>query len=225
MKNRLLWQILKLKNPSNYVIYHTMSTKALLICDIQKGILARITAAYSEEVTRSYISLLASTVKAAHAASVPVIYVKTAFRTGYPENGIRNPAFSRVRGTGLFIEGHESTDIDQNVIMNDGKGEEGIVVVTKRRVSALYGTDLDVLLKGMGVKEIVLAGLATSGVILSTLRQASDLDYEIAVLKDGCMDGNEEVHRVLMDLVFPKQARVLQAEDWAKEISAGEKNQ
>jgi nicotinamidase-related amidase len=62
-------------------------------------------------------------------------------------------------------------------------------------------------------------------VILSTLRQASDLDYDIAVLKDGCMDTNEEVHRVLMGLVFPKQARVLQAEDWAKEISSGREEQ
>jgi nicotinamidase-related amidase len=202
-----------------------MSPKALLICDIQKGILSHITTAYSEEVTKFYVSLLASTIKSAHDASVPVIYVKTAFRTGYPETGNRNPTFSRVRGTGLFLEGHESAEIDPSVIINDGNREEDIVVVTKRRVSALYGTDLDVLLKGMGIKEIVMAGLSTSGVILSTLRQASDLDYDIVVLKNGCMDTNEEVHRVLMDLVFPKQGRVLLAEDWVKEISDGGEEQ
>lgn len=201
-----------------------MSTKALLICDIQKGIVGHITAAYSEEITKSYISLLGSTIKSAHAASIPVIYVKTAFRAGYPETGSQNATFSKIPSTGLFSEGHESAELDPSVLLNDGKGEEGIIVVTKRRVSALYGTDLDVLLKSMGVQEIIMAGLATSGVILSTLRQAADLDYKISVLKDGCMDPSEELHRVLVDMVFPKQGRVLQAEDWVKEIfAAGEK--
>jgi nicotinamidase-related amidase len=67
---------------------------------------------------------------------------------------------------------------------------------------------------------LVLAGIATSGVVLSTLREAADLDYVLTVLRDGCLDRDEEVHRVLMDKVFPRQASVVLASEWMARISA-----
>ena len=66
-----------------------------------------------------------------------------------------------------------------------------------------------------GADALVLAGIATSGVVLSTLRQAADLDYRLTVLSDGCLDSDPEVHRVLTAAVFPKQADVLTVGDWA----------
>ena len=61
--------------------------------------------------------------------------------------------------------------------------EPGEVVVTKKRVSAFAGSDLDVVLRGLDVDALVLTGIATSGVVLSTLRMAADLDYELTVLE------------------------------------------
>jgi len=58
--------------------------------------------------------------------------------------------------------------------------------------------------------------VATSGAILSTVREASDKDYTITVLSDGCTDGDEEVHRVLTTKVFPRQAEVLTVDEWIK---------
>jgi nicotinamidase-related amidase len=52
-------------------------------------------------------------------------------------------------------------------------------------------------------------------VVLSTLRQAADLDYQLTVLSDGCLDGDPEVHRVLLEKVFPRQAGVTTIADWA----------
>jgi nicotinamidase-related amidase len=89
------------------------------------------------------------------------------------------------------------------------------VAVTKRRVSAFTGSDLDVLLRARGTTHLVLAGIATSGVVLSTLRQAADLDYQLTVLADGCLDADPEVHRVLLAKVFPRQAEVTTIEEWA----------
>jgi nicotinamidase-related amidase len=51
-------------------------------------------------------------------------------------------------------------------------------------------------------------------VVLSTLRQAAALDYQLTVLSDGCADPDSEVHRVLLDKVFPRQAAVMTAIDW-----------
>jgi len=65
----------------------------------------------------------------------------------------------------------------------------------------------------------VLCGISTSGVVLSTLRQAADLDYQLVVLSDGCLDGDLEVHRVLVEKVFPRQAAVRSVAQWTAELS------
>jgi nicotinamidase-related amidase len=64
----------------------------------------------------------------------------------------------------------------------------------------------------------VLAGIATSGVVLSTLRQAADLDYQLTVLADGCLDADPEVHRVLLEKVFPRQAEVTSITGWTASL-------
>jgi nicotinamidase-related amidase len=64
------------------------------------------------------------------------------------------------------------------------------------------------------VTTLVLGGIATSGVVLSTVRDAADRDYQITVLEDLCLDGDEEVHRVLTQKVFTSQAEVMTAVDW-----------
>ncbi len=90
--------------------------------------------------------------------------------------------------------------------------------MTKRRVSAFTGSDLEVLLRGLGAGTLVLAGIATSGVVLSTLRQAADMDYRLIVLEDACLDADPEVHRVLTQKVFPRQADVTTVAAWATEL-------
>jgi nicotinamidase-related amidase len=86
-------------------------------------------------------------------------------------------------------------------------------------VSAFAGSDLEVVLRAQGIEHIVLAGIAVSGVVLSTLREAADKDYEITVLSDCCFDSDEEVSRVLMEKVFTKQANVVTGNEWADEIT------
>jgi nicotinamidase-related amidase len=64
----------------------------------------------------------------------------------------------------------------------------------------------------------VLSRFATSGVVLSTLRQAADLDFSLTVLSDGCADADAELHRVLCEKLFPRQAQVLTVAAWASAI-------
>ena len=72
-------------------------------------------------------------------------------------------------------------------------------MVTKRRVSAFAGSDLEVVLRSGEVGHLVLCGIATSGVVLSTLREAADRDYRLTVLSDLCVDPDPEVQRVLLE--------------------------
>jgi nicotinamidase-related amidase len=156
-----------------------------------------------------YLDRLATAITAARGAGVMVGYVTVAFRPGYPEVSDRNKSFSAIAGSGRFTDGDPGTRIPAAVAPAPGEA-----VVTKRRVSAFAGSDLDVLLSARRTENLVLAGIATSGVVLSTLRQAADLDYRLTVLADGCLDADPEVHRVLLQKVFPRQAEVTTIADW-----------
>ena len=88
------------------------------------------------------------------------------------------------------------------------------VVVARPRVSAFTGSDLEIILRALNVDHLVLTGISTSGVVLSTLREAVDKDYRLTVLSDLCADRDEEVHRVLTEKVFPRHADVLSSTEW-----------
>lgn len=98
--------------------------------------------------------------------------------------------------------------------------QEGDVVVTKRRVSAFAGSDLDLVLRAAEIDTLVLAGIATSGVVLSTTREAADRDFRLVVLSDGCFDADSEVHRVLVEKIFPRQAEVMTVAAWSATTSS-----
>ncbi len=87
-------------------------------------------------------------------------------------------------------------------------------MVVKRRVSAFTGSDLEVVLRSLDSKHLVLTGVATSGVVLSTLREAADKDYRITVLADCCTDRDADLHQVLISKVFPVQAEVMTLAEW-----------
>ncbi|HVW91792.1 MAG TPA: cysteine hydrolase [Devosia sp.] len=145
---------------------------------------------------------------AARAAGVRVIYIVVGFRPGFPEVSPRNQIFGAISQSGRFGPDDTSTQIHAAVAPAAGE-----VVVTKHRVGGFLGTDLDMILRAHGIDTLVLTGIATSGVVLSTLRYAADADYRLVVARDCCADRDPEVHRVLLDKVFPRQAIVTGADE------------
>src|SRR5262249_42543447 len=97
---------------------------------------------------------------------------------------------------------------------------DGDIVVRKTRVGAFSTTDLHDQLRRRGVDTLVLAGISTSGGVLSTVRDAADRDYRLVVLSDGCADFDPEVHRVLLDKVFPRQATVIEIAEFERLLAA-----
>ena len=79
---------------------------------------------------------------------------------------------------------------------------------------AFSTTNLHTHLAGRGIDTLILGGVSTSGVVLSTIRDAADRDYRLLVLRDCCLD-DPEVHGVLMDKVFPRQADVIDVPELA----------
>ncbi|HLI08075.1 MAG TPA: isochorismatase family cysteine hydrolase [Ktedonobacteraceae bacterium] len=188
----------------------THSRTALLVMDMQPGIVNRF--AQSDAVLKP----VRVAIDAAHAASIPVIYVAVAFRPGYPEISPRNKSFAAIKQQASLPAAMTATEIHPAITPQPTD-----IVVTKRRVSAFSGSDLEVVLRAQGITHLVLSGIATSGVVLSTLREAADKDYQLTVLADCCFDSDEEVQRVLLSKVFPRQAAVLQAEAWRTKLHSG----
>ncbi|BCJ33444.1 hypothetical protein Athai_09470 [Actinocatenispora thailandica] len=87
------------------------------------------------------------------------------------------------------------------------------IVVRKTRVGAFGTTDLHRQLRDRDVDTLVLAGISTSGVMLSTVRDAHDRDFRVLVLADATADRNPDVHRFLTEQIFPHQAAVLGTAD------------
>ncbi len=176
---------------------------ALLVMDFQMMIVNGYAADQEALLARA-----AKLIAAARRADAMVLYVVVGFRAGHPEISPRNLAFSAAKASGRFAAGDADAAIHPAVAPRDGE-----VVVTKHRVGAFMGTDLDMILRANFIDTLLLAGIATSGVVLSTLRHGADADYRVVVVEDCCSDADEEVHRVLMRKVFPRQAAVAAADD------------
>lgn len=180
-----------------------MVKSALLVMDVQRVVVDR----YPDP---GYLPRLREATKAARAAGLPVIYAVVGFRPGYPEISLQNKMFGPLARENRMADSDDATAIHPEVAP-----EPGDVIVTKKRVSAFAGSDLEMILRSGGIDHLVLTGIATSGVVLSTVRQAADLDFGLTVLSDGCLDADPEVHRVLTEKVFPRQADVTTIADWA----------
>jgi len=182
---------------------------AVLIMDYENDILGFIA-----EDTRTALVEKASTVlREARKARIAVIYVVVRFREGYPEVSIQNKLFSSLKESGRLIEGRPGAGIDARVATQTGD-----IVVTKRRVGAFSTTELETILRSNNISRLVLFGISTSGVVLSTVRWASDMDYSLVVISDLCADRDPEVNRVLMEKVFPWQATVVTSDEFLKAI-------
>ena len=173
-------------------------TTALLVMDFQTLIV--------NGYARDKDSLLARTkslLEAARGKGLKVIYVVVGFRPGYPEVSARNMIFHTIKESGRFAAGDANAEIHSAVSPLPGEP-----VVTKHRVGPFSGTDLEMILRANNIDTLLLAGIATSGVVLSTVRHAADADYRLIVVKDCCSDADEEVHRLLVEKVFARQATV-----------------
>jgi nicotinamidase-related amidase len=184
---------------------------AVLIMDYQNDIVGSL----PEDVRVPLLERAATIIKEARRANIPVIYVVVRFRDGYPEVNLQNKLLRALKESGRLQEGTAGAEIDPKVAPLSSE-----VVVTERRIGAFSATDLETVLQAMNINTLVLCGISTSGVVLSTVRRAADMDYKLVVVSDACADRDPEVHRVLMDKVFPWQATVVTSREFLKAVGA-----
>ena len=152
---------------------------------------------------------------AARKAGVFVGYCISHFRPGFPEVSDRNTTRAARRDAGEVLPADPAALIHPAV-----QPQAGEPVIAKHRTSAFSGSAFEMILRAHNIETLILMGHATSGVILSTVRLAADLDYHLVVVEDGCADRDPDVHRLLMEKVFPRQATVVRAKDLVEALAA-----
>jgi nicotinamidase-related amidase len=179
---------------------------ALLVMDYQTAWLETLTA----WDTDALIDRMAGTIAVAREHGLPVAYTWVAFTPAdYEAVPDRNVIFRELASVpGGLDEDAPRVAIDTRV----APGPED-KVVRKTRVSAFQRTDLDPWLRATGVDTLILAGISTSGVVLSTVCGGADLDYRLLVLADACADTDPTIPEVLLGKVFPQRAAVISSTD------------
>jgi nicotinamidase-related amidase len=187
---------------------------AVLIMDFQNDILPDI----PEERRKPLILNAVRVLKASREAGMEVIHVANIFRKGYPEVNTRNRIYKEVKARGMYMEGSQG-----GAIYFEVSPLENEIFITKHRASAFFNTDLDVILRAKGITQLVMMGVATEGCVLSTVRQAFDLDYLIMVISDACADPDQTIHEALTEKIFVREAVVVSTEEFVSAVKRDSK--
>lgn len=182
-----------------------LSRAAVLSMDLQNAIVSIYAKGHEDFMPR-----VAGVLKAARAKAVNVIHVQVGFRPGFPEISSRNALFAPLKTSPQWQQVFQGT---AGAIHSDAAPEGDEVVVTKHRISAFSGTDLEMVLRAKEIDTLVLLGIATGGVVLSTFLHAVDSDYRLVVVKDCCLDQHADVNDALIDKFFPRMATVVTASE------------
>lgn len=166
---------------------------------------------YQTDITRLFSAqapaLLANTRRLCDAArrkGAHVYFAQIHFSPGYPEVSSLNKNGQGIKELGLFTTDGIAPELGR-------QPDEPLIVA--HRASVFFGTDLEVRLSACGVDTLILAGIASTGVVLSSVAYASDADYRLYTVKDCCYDPDEVVHERLFATAFASRTTVLSLED------------
>jgi nicotinamidase-related amidase len=185
---------------------------ALLVMDYQQAIVAMI------EEADALVARAAEAIDLVRRQGGHIGYVRVAF-TAADLHGIPPTSSMGARiaaGPQAFMDDSPTTQIDARVAPRNDD-----IIVRKTRVGAFSTTDLAQQLAARGIDTLILAGISTSGVVLSTVRDASDRDYRLFVLADATADRDPAVHACLMEKVFPRQAHVITVAELERLLGTG----
>lgn len=175
------------------------SRTAMLLMDLQPGVLSGIPE--RDALVRRVVTLCSD----ARRMAIQLIHIRTAFAPqDYASVSDRNETFTSLASSGALADGTPEAALDPAFLV-----EPGEIRLIKTRIGAFSSSNLALHLRGRDIHTVVLAGVSTRGVVLSTACEASDRDLRVIVVDDCCADPEPAVHRLLMDHVLPVRSTVL----------------
>ena len=165
-----------------------MGKTALLIIDMQNDFCLP-GAPLEIKGAMSVVPQIKKALDASRKWGLPIIYIIRHYRADGSDVEITRYHDFMKKG-GACIRGTKGAEI-----IDELKPLKGDYIITKRRWSAFFQTELDMLLRRLNVDQIVVTGVQTPNCIRATVWDANSLDYEVIVLTDGTAAKTQEVHR------------------------------
>ncbi|MFD8462815.1 cysteine hydrolase family protein [Streptomyces antimycoticus] len=175
---------------------------ALLVMDYQPAILAFVP---EGEDRNALLGRVEGAIADVRANGGTIAYVRVGFtEADWDAIPATNKSFAPLAQHRAMHHEDPATTIHERLAPQDGD-----IIVRKNRHGSMSTTDLDQQLRQRGITTLVVSGISTSGVVLSTVIDAADRDYQLYVLSDGIADPDIEVHNVLLHRVFPSRAHII----------------
>jgi nicotinamidase-related amidase len=160
------------------------SVAALVVIDLQKGIIAMTTA----QPTTAVIDRSAQLARAFRERGLPVVLVNVAgMAPGRTE-----------------VKRNFSPPPDWTELIPELDRQQSDYAVTKMQIGAFYGTALEQILRRHAVTQVFLCGISTSAGVEATARNAYDLGYNVVLVVDAMTDRDADAHRHSVANVFPR---------------------
>ncbi|TDC68326.1 cysteine hydrolase family protein [Streptomyces hainanensis] len=175
---------------------------ALLVMDHQPAILASL----PEDRDRdALLGRVAGAIADVRANGGTIAYVRVGFtEADWDAIPASNKSFAPLAQHRLMHHEDPAAAIHERLAPRDGD-----IIVRKVRYGGMSTTDLDQRLRERGITTLVVSGISTSGVVLSTVIDAADRDYRLYVLSDGVADPDTQVHDFLLQRILPARAHII----------------
>lgn len=192
----------------------TAQTTALVLLDLQDGNLSRL------EDNQQLIDNATRLLKACREQRMTIAHVKVAFEEEeYQRISPQNKGFAYLREAGSAIKQGIHTSLPHMQFHSNFTPLPNEIVVRKTRIGAFTTTDLDTQLQNHKVNKLILVGIATSGAVLSTARDACDKDYAMTIISDACADRSKLIHDFLIEHILPKSCDIITTDGFLESLA------
>lgn len=184
----------------------------LLVIDMQNEFLRKDGAVFFHYATE-IIPNVRRVVAAARRASIPVVFTGHAHEDPRVDGGMTAEFWPEIKRGESLIAGTGGVEVHRGV-----KPVRGEKMIWKHRYSAFYNTDLETVLRGLGVTDLVVSGVLTNVCCESTARDAFFRDFRVFFLADATAATEPEFHVASLKNLAYAFAYVLTTEDLLRQI-------
>ena len=191
---------------------------ALLVIDMQRGFLSPRSPLYIDGASAT-VPACAAVIEGCRACGVPVFFVTRAYAAdGSDVEASRRAAWE---GGGKPLSPGCAPELSTDMPEEFGVSESDRRIV-KPRYSAFFATELDLILRRLGIRRLVLAGTTTPNCIRTSCYDALSLDYEVAVLADCSSSKTPEIQKSNLRDMESVGAEIISSAEFLRRLGGGD---
>ncbi len=192
------------------------SQMALIVIDMENGFIDPRSPHCIRQAAAT-VPACRSVVCTARSAGIPVFFVKRIYRMNGSDVELTRYAEWKAGGRAMMpaSTGFHSAEAPEGL-----KPIPGDYTIIKPRWSAFFHTELDLILRRLDIKTVILAGTTTPNCVRTTAYDANSLEYNVVILEDCCSSQTKEIQKANMDDLQRMGAIITTSEDFANSCLA-----